>query len=133
MEASYNWPYCYHAREEAADIIVLAHPLKTRIIGKGRIKTDKIDSKVLAYMLKSDMLPAAYAPLKDTMKNKILLRSRISLVRISTQIKNKINSIVNLNIDSYCSLETISDIFGKTGKKILRETVISPGHVFKVV
>jgi hypothetical protein len=35
-------------------------------------------------MLKSDMLPATYAPSKDTMENKILLRSRISLVRIRT-------------------------------------------------
>ena len=43
MEASYNWPYYYRAVEEAADNIVLAHPLKTRIIGEAKIKTDKID------------------------------------------------------------------------------------------
>jgi transposase len=36
------------------------------------------------------------------------------------------HAIVDRNIDCYCGLETISDIFGKTGKKILRETVISP-------
>ena len=38
MEASYNWPYYYLAVEEAADTIVLAHPLKTRIIGEAKIK-----------------------------------------------------------------------------------------------
>lgn len=53
MEALYNWPYYYRAVEEAADTIVLAHPLKTRIIGEAKIKTDKIDSRVLAYMLKA--------------------------------------------------------------------------------
>ena len=62
MEASYNWQYFYRAAEEAADNIVLAHPLKTRIIGEAKIKTDKIDSAALAYMLKADMLPAAYVP-----------------------------------------------------------------------
>src|SRR4030043_1472399 len=59
MEASYNWQYFYRAVEEAADTIVLAHPLKTRIIGEAKIKTDKTDSSILAYMLKPDILPAA--------------------------------------------------------------------------
>ena len=126
MEASYNWPYYYRAVEEAADNIVLAHPLKTRIIGEAKIKTDKIDSKVLAYMLKADMLPRAYVPSRDTMENKVLLRSRISLVRIRTQIKNKIHAIVDRNRDSYWGLENITDIFGKTGKHILRNTEICP-------
>ena len=126
MEASYNWPYYYRAAEEAADTIVLAHPLKTRIIGEAKIKTDKIDSAALAYMLKADMLPAAYVPSRDTMENKLLLRSRISLVRIRTQIKNKIHAIVDRNTDSYLSLENMTDIFTKTGIKILRDTKICP-------
>ena len=126
MEASYNWPYYYRAAEEAADTIVLAHPLKTRIIGEAKIKTDKIDSSVLAYMLKADMLPAAYVPSRATMENKLLLRSRISLVRIRTQIKNKIHAIVDRNTDSYFGLENMTDIFTKTGIKILRDTKICP-------
>jgi len=77
MEASYNWPYYYRAVEEVADNIILAHPLKTRIIGEAKIKTDKIDSKVLAYMLKADMLPRAYVPKRDTLQDKMLLRARI--------------------------------------------------------
>ena len=126
MEASYNWPYYYRAAEEAADTIVLAHPLKTRIIGEAKIKTDKIDSSVLAYMLKADMLPAAYVPSRATMENKLLLRARISLVRIRTQIKNKIHAIVDRNTDSYFGLENMTDIFTKTGIKILRDTTICP-------
>jgi len=126
MEASYNWPYYYRAAEEAADTIVLAHPLKTRIIGEAKIKTDKIDSAALAYMLKADMLPAAYVPSRATMENKLLLRSRISLVGIRTQVKNKIHSIVDRNTDSYSYLENMSDIFTKTAIKILRDTKICP-------
>ena len=44
MEASYNWLYYYRIIEEITDNITVAHPLKTRIIGEARIKTDKIDS-----------------------------------------------------------------------------------------
>ena len=126
MEASYNWQYFYRAVEEVADNIVLAHPLKTRIIGEAKIKTDKIDSGILAYMLKADMLPAAYVPKRSTMQDKMLLRSRISLVRIRTQIKNKIHAIIDKNKDSYSGLENLSDIFGKIGKQILRDTKINP-------
>lgn len=56
----------------------------------------------------------------------MLLRARISLVRIRTQIKNKIHAIVDRNRDSYCGLENLTDIFGKTGKLILRDTKICP-------
>jgi len=126
MEASYNWQYFYRAVEEAADNIVLAHPLKTRIIGEAKIKTDKIDSSVLAHMLKADMLPAAYVPKRSTIQSKMLLRSRISLVRIRTQIKNKIHAIIYKNRDSYAGIENLSDIFGKAGTQILRDTKISP-------
>jgi len=125
MEASYNWQYYYRIIENLTCNITLAHPLKTRIIGEAKIKTDKIDSRILAYMLKADMLPACYVPTKDAMENKILLRSRISLVRIRTQIKNKIHAIIDRNRDSYHGLlENLADIFGKTGVKILKNTKI---------
>lgn len=42
-------------------------------------------------MLKADMLPSVYIPKRTSMENKLLLRSRISLVRVRTQIKNKIH------------------------------------------
>jgi len=125
MEASYNWQYYYRIIESLTCNITLAHPLKTRIIGEAKIKTDKIDSEILAYMLKADMLPACYVPTKNAMENKILLRSRISLVRIRTGLKNKIHAIIDRNRDSYNGLlEGLTDIFGKTGMKILQNTKI---------
>ena len=124
MEASYNWLYYFRILETITDNITVAHSLKTRIIGEAKVKTDKIDSKVLAYMLKADMLPRVYVPTRISMENKLLLRSRISLVRVRTQIKNKIHAIIDRNKDSYSGLENISDIFGKTGTGILKDTEI---------
>jgi transposase len=124
METSYNWLYCYRVLETITDNITIAHPLKTRIIGEDKIKTDKIDSKVLAYLLRANMLPKVYIPTKISMKNKLLLRSRISLVRIRTGIKNKIHTIIDRNRDSYSDLENLTDIFGKTDIGILKCTKI---------
>ena len=130
IEASYNWLYYYRILEDITPNITVAHPLKTRIIGEARVKTDKIDSEALAYMLKADMLPKVYVPTKPAMENKMLLRSRISLVRIRTAIKNKIHAIVDKNRDSYPGLENLSDIFGKTGIFILSNTKIaSPDYM----
>lgn len=124
IEASYNWLYYYRILEAITDNITVAHPLKTRIIGEARVKTDKIDSKVLAYMLKANMLPKVYIPKRAIMENKMLLRSRISLVRLRTQIKNKIHATVDRNWDYYTGLENLTDIFGKTGMSILKDTKI---------
>jgi len=124
MEASYNWLYYYKILEEITDNITVAHPLKTRIIGEARIKTDKIDSEALAYMLKADMLPKIYIPTKISMENKLLLRSRISLVVLRTSIKNKVHAIIDRNRDNYRGLESKTDIFCKSGMIILSDTEI---------
>jgi len=124
IEASYNWLYYYRILEDITPNIVVAHPLKTRIIGEAKIKTDKIDSEVLAYMLKADMLPKVYIPTKTAMENKLLLRSRISLVRVRTALKNKIHAIIDRNRDLYTGLENLSDIFSKTGTYIIASTKI---------
>ncbi len=125
MEASYNWQYTYRAVETVTDNIVLAHPLKTRIIGEAKIKTDKIDSYILAYMLKANMLPRAYVPTKIAMENKMLLRARISLVKQRTELKNRIHAIIDRNRDYYIGLDSLTDIFGKTGISILKNTKIA--------
>ncbi|NQT67340.1 MAG: transposase [Actinobacteria bacterium] len=124
IEASYNWLYYYRILEGITDNIVVAHPLKTKIIGESRVKTDKIDSEALAYMLKADMLPGVYIPTRISIENKLLLRSRISLVRLRTSIKNKVHAIIDRNRDSYLSLENKSDIFCKTGMLVLRDIKI---------
>lgn len=76
-------------------------------------------------MLRLDMLPKAYVPTKLSIENKVLLRSRISLVRLRTQIKNKIHAIIDRNRDYYTSLDNLTDIFGKAGLSILKNTKIA--------
>jgi transposase len=52
----------YDMLEEAFDEVKLAHPLKTKAIASARIKTDKIDARILAHLLRSDLIPEAYVP-----------------------------------------------------------------------
>jgi hypothetical protein len=55
----------YDWSNELTDEVVLAHPSRVRVIAEVRIKTDKIDSEILAYSVRADLIPKAYAPSKD--------------------------------------------------------------------
>jgi hypothetical protein len=41
---------------------ILANPLKTRMIAEAKVKTDKVDSKILAQLLRTEMIPESYIP-----------------------------------------------------------------------
>ena len=62
LEATGNWSYMYDVLEEGKDKVVLAHPKRVKAIAAARIKTDKIDATILAYLVRADLLPTAYAP-----------------------------------------------------------------------
>ena len=95
VEATGNWMWLYELIEARHPDLVLAHPLKTKAIASARIKTDKIDATTLAHLLRADLVPAAYIPPRAMRDTRELLRYRASLVRLRTQVKNKIAAIVS--------------------------------------
>jgi len=97
--------------------VMLAHPQKVKAIASSKIKTDKVDSEILAKLLRADLIPQAYYFSKEEREIKELLRCRGSLVGLKTQIKNKIHSLlhkVNVRDD-----EKYTDLFGKEGRRFL--------------
>src|SRR3990167_4890930 len=90
LEAGRNWTVMYDWLEEELDEVKLAHPLKVKAIAEAKIKTDKIDAKTLAHLLRSDLVPEAYVPDKETRVIKNILRQRMFMVKLSTMVKNRI-------------------------------------------
>jgi len=84
LEATRNWGLIYDWLVEILDNVVLAYPLKVRAIAEARIKTDKISADILAELLRTDLLPKAYAPSKETRAIKYILRQRMFYVRVHT-------------------------------------------------
>ena len=95
VEATGNWMWLYELIEDRHPDLVLAHPLKTKAIASARIKTDKIDATTLAHLLRANLVPAAYIPPRAVRDTREILRYRASLVRLRTQLKNKIAAIVS--------------------------------------
>jgi transposase len=95
VEATGNWMYLYELIEERCPDLVLAHPLKTKAIASARIKTDKIDSTILAHLLRTDLLPAAYIPPRAVRDTREVLRYRAALVSVRTSLKNRVSAILS--------------------------------------
>ncbi len=116
MEPVESWPWYCQIFEEKNIEIVLAHPLEVKAIAHSKLKHDRIDSLILAQLLRSDFLPKAYlAPLKIRNLREIL-RLRCFLTKQRTQIKNRIHGILTKN----AIFHNFSDLFGKKGIKWLK-------------
>jgi len=112
LEAGRDWYWVYDLLEKKEAKVSLAHPKKTKAIASARIKTDRIDSTILAHLLRTNLLPASYIPNK---KVREILRAHIYLVKLRTSIKNRIHSILAKN----GIFPTFTDLFGKKGMKFL--------------
>ena len=90
IESSYGYEVVYEALKEAGAEVRLSHPKKTKAIGYGKVKTDKIDSRILAELLRGRMLPESWVPDKGIRELRRLVRERERLVRERTRHKNRI-------------------------------------------
>ena len=113
VEAGRTWGIIYDMLEDLGAEPVLANPLKARAIAEAKIKTDSIDAKTLADLLRADLIPSVYVPSRETRAQKNLLRHRFWLVNIRTMVKNRIHHILDRN---HVLMSHHSDIFGIAGR-----------------
>lgn len=118
LEAGPNWTVMYDWLEEEIDSVKLAHPLKVKAIAEAKIKTDKIDARSLAHLLRADLIPTSYVPKLETRRIKNVLRQRMFFVRIQTMVKNRIQAILDRHPESQNNFLG-TDLFGKQGKEYL--------------
>lgn len=122
MESTANlWIPLYEALESNGIIAVLANPNKTKAIAEAKIKSDKLDARTLAHLLRADMVASSHVPDKDVRELRALVRHRVSLVKMRTEVKNKIHAL----LDRHGIKHEYSDIFGKTGIEWLKNLQLS--------
>jgi transposase len=98
--------------------VVLAHPLKTRLIADAQIKTDRLDARAMAMLLRGDLVARAHIPWRETRARKNLLRQRLYWARLRTMLRNRIHAL--LDRQRNLELPQCSDIFGVRGLGFLR-------------
>jgi transposase len=120
IEATRNWTVMYDLLETELRAVHLAHPLKVRAIAEARIKTDRIDSRILAHLLRCDLLPTAYVRPREQRVNQQVLRHRMFLVRVRTMVKNRIHVLIDRQVQVRELAVQFSDLFGSAGLAWLR-------------
>ena len=70
LEAGRTWGVIYDLLEDIGIDLVLSNPLKTKAIAEAKIKTDTIDARTLADLLRADMIPLVHVPSKEVRAQK---------------------------------------------------------------
>jgi transposase len=132
LEAGLNWGVIYDMLDSLSEVksVSLAHPPKVKAIASARIKTDKIDSKILGQLLKADLIPEVWVPSKEVRILKDTVRFRAFVVKIKTMIKNRIHDILR---KSHINPPEVKDIFGKYGRMWLEEIELSDKRADKLL
>ena len=90
IESNTIWEFVYDVLTRQGIKVILTNPVEVKAIAHAKVKTDKVDSKTLAHLLRTDMLPVSYiAPLevRELRKN---VRGRMFLKKMSTSLKNQL-------------------------------------------
>ena len=112
--------------EEKWEIIGLLHdldyaetknnPEKHGLI-TAKILKDKVDSEILAKLLKGNLIPETYVPPKDIRELREIVRHRQSYVKMRTSLKNQIHAIIKKNNIKI----PVKDIFAKKSRIFLEK------------
>jgi transposase len=99
------------------------YPLRTRAIAAGRVKTDAVDAKTLAHLLRTGLLPEAYIASPELRDLRELLRHRAVLTRMRTAVKNRVHAL----LARQGILQEHADLFGKAGREFLAALQLPDG------
>lgn len=97
---------------------------KSKLIANSKLKHDRVDSKTLAEMMRSDFLPEAYRAPRETRDLREFVRGRAFLVRMRTRIRNRITGILG----KHGIISPWTDTFGKGGRRWLDEQRLGHPH-----
>src|SRR5271166_326062 len=115
VEATYGWEWLAELLEDSGYELHLAHPSRTRAIAAARVKTDAIDARTLAQLLRAGMLPEAYVAPRELRDLRELLRYRIALTQMRTALKNRVHA----TLARQGVRNDHADLFGRAGREFL--------------
>lgn len=92
VECVFVWYWIADLCARLGVTFVLGHALYMKANHGGKVKNDRIDSEKIAHLLRSGMLPEAYAYPREMRSTRDLLRRRLYLVRTHAEILGHIQN-----------------------------------------
>jgi transposase len=128
LEPVSQWYVYADLLEELGCDVHLAHPMKVKSIASARVKTDAIDAKILAELLRGNLLPEAYFSSKEVRSWKEIVRFRVSLINVRSQIKNKVHAILH----KQGLIHNFTNLFGVSGTLWLKGLTLPEPFAFNL-
>ena len=92
--------------------VVIANPLQVKAIAYARVKTDKVDAKILAQLHAAGFLPEVWVADDETLNLRRLVSERSALVRSVRRVKSRVQAVLHANlVPKYAG-----HLFGKGGR-----------------
>ena len=120
VEACSFWPAFKEAIEAEVATIRLVHPQRVKAIASAKLKNDRVDSQTLAHLSRCDLLPEAWMADRGTRARRQQVRLRISLGQHRAALKNQVHAVLH----QHGQRATVSDVFGKQGRRWLAEITL---------
>jgi transposase len=116
LETSGHWYWMVDAMEQAGHHPVLVHARKAKLLMGLVNKTDKLDAKGLAMLLRNGTVPSVWIAPGALRDQRELPRLRMTFVRMRTALKNRIHAaFAKYGI----AFPEVSDLFGVAGRELL--------------
>jgi transposase len=94
LEATLFSAWIYDALKPYAQRLVMGHPAKMKAITAGKKKSDAIDARTIADLLRCDLLPTCYVLSPEMRDLRRLLRYRNMVVQQSVRMQNKMAGLL---------------------------------------
>jgi transposase len=94
FESAYGWGWLAELLEDMGLEAHLAHAKSCKAIAHARLKNDRVDARILAHLLRADLLPEAWIAPRPVKELRMVLRHRAALVRQRTVMKSRIRAVL---------------------------------------
>ncbi|WP_294002329.1 IS110 family transposase [Streptomyces sp.] len=101
--------------------VVISNPVKTRAIAEAKVKTDKVDARILAQLPAADFLPGTWLPDERIRMLRRLSAHRAQLVRGRIRVKNQVQAVLHCNM---LPRPPVTDLFGTRGRAWLEHQTL---------
>src|SRR6056297_351216 len=98
LEATTNTWAVVELIEPFVERVVVSNPLETKAIAHAKVKTDAIDARTLAQLLRVGLLPEVWRPDAQTLRLRQLTHRRAALVADRTALKNRIHATLAMRL-----------------------------------
>jgi len=122
FEATFGWGWFANLLAELGIPAHMAHPLKTKAVSSARVKNDAVDAKMLAHLLRADLLPEGWIAPPEVREARRLVRMRAALVRVRAKLRAQIHALLG----EHGIQPEVVDILSKRGRALLSELQLPP-------